>query len=63
MNMKAPTSGTHGQGKVHTIAEDGLTICRQLPRDTWEKTDADTTCKTCLRTAGGWRKMRPKRRA
>ncbi len=62
MNVKAPTSGHQGQGKIHTIAEDGLTVCRKQPCDTWAETDDPATCKVCQGTAGGWRKIRPKRR-
>lgn len=62
MNVKAPTTGTRGQGKIHTMADDLLTVCRQMPRDTWEETDDPATCKVCLHTAGGWRSIRPRAR-
>lgn len=61
MNIQAPKCGTRGQGKVHTMADDGLTICRQLPRDTWANTEDPATCLVCLHAAGGWRKIRSRR--
>lgn len=63
MNVIAPNYGRKDQGKVHAVAADGLTVCRKPVGDDWRETEDEATCSTCNGTAGGWRKIRPKRRA